>query len=102
MALVVSFLCAIVFIPKTATVELKDVKAKFGTVVNRNALSALSIVSLHYDDEIKFGQAPGRGCFRWAFICGMDMPCIILHCNIYILLYQPNITYSIQDLYLVY
>ena len=53
--MVVSFLCAIVFIPQTATVELKDVKAKFGTVVNRNTLSALSIGSLHTDDDIKFG-----------------------------------------------
>ena len=63
--MVVSFLCAIVFIPQTDTVELKDVKAKFGTVVNGNALPAESIVSLHYDDEIKFGQGPWTGSFWW-------------------------------------
>ena len=60
----------------------KDDKAKFGTVVNGNALSALSIVSLQYGDEIKLGLVPGTGSFRWAFICVIDILCIVLHYNI--------------------
>ena len=63
---------------QTALVELTDAKAKFGTVVNGSALSSQSKVTLHHNNEIKFGQAPGTGAFRWGLsVC--SVACLLAH-----------------------
>ena len=62
--------------PQGSKVTLTDCKSKFGSLVNGRKLSSNQTIDLFVDSELKFGQGPTTGSFKYSSVCLCMYVCV--------------------------